>query len=140
MISLSLDESPNLPPQIIIPRYISRVFIQAHREWNFVYGADYYGKSILGQAWEAGGEPNAYPIPTLLKFCANPTYFQDADIAIQYMKEFMNRVPLDKPIVPFPKIGLGKSRFKEFCPKGYEFLRNWLFREQYLNIKIDYGD
>jgi len=52
-----------------IPHHISRTFIKLHTELTFVYGYDVIGKGMMGQPWAAHGEPNAFPIPTMYKFC-----------------------------------------------------------------------
>jgi len=128
-------------PQIIVPRFITRKFIQLHPEWIFLYGHDLAGKGTFGQAWEAHNEPNTYPIPTCYKMCKNSMYFQDSQYEeiTGYLIFAFVHLPKDKPIIPFPKIGEGYSRMKELAPKCFKYMKQELDKIKYPNIKIDYG-
>lgn len=122
-------------PIIYVPRYITNSFIREHPEYNFLYSFDYHRKSAMGQATIAHGETNCYPIPVLIKYCSNPVYFQDFEEARKMIQEFLNDIPTDKPIIPFPKIGLGHSRLKEFSLKTYLWLHSEIDKIAYPNIK-----
>lgn len=122
-------------PIIYVPLRITNLFICEHREYNFLYSFDYHKKSAMGQCIVAHGESNTYPIPVLIKFCASPVYFQNFEEAKKMMQEFLDVIPLDKPMIPFPKIGLGFSRLKEFSLKSYLWLHQELDKIKYPNIK-----
>jgi hypothetical protein len=122
-------------PEIKIPRHISETFITNHCDYTFIYSFDYHRKSALGQCVYAHGKDNCYPVPVLIKFCANPTYFQDFEEAKKMIQEFLDVIPRTKPVIPFPKIGEGHSRLKEFSLKTYMWLHSQLDKIKYPNIR-----
>lgn len=130
--------NPDFQKIIIVPLHISREYIQGHRQWNFVYSADYLLRGTFGQMWSAHNEPNTFPVPVLHKSCANSVFFQDHLEQFAYVDEFLGRIPRDKPVICYPKIGQGHSRMKEFSPKLYEHLINELKKIEYKWKKIDY--
>lgn len=111
---------------ILVPRYISRKFIQSHPEWIFLYGSDEAERGAFGQMWEAYDEPNTIPIYTCVKMCRSSGYYQDS-MADRIRKVNTNQIQkalqTGKPIIPFPKIGEGYSRMKEFAPRTFSWLR-----------------
>ncbi len=134
---------PNLEDEqrrIIVPLHISREFIQTHRQWNFIYSADYLLRGALGQMWAAHNEPNTFPVPTLYKYCSNPVFFQDHLEQEEMINEFLNKIPKDKPLIVFPKIGLGHSRMKEFSPRLFTGLHRSLKEIEYPYKEIKYHD
>lgn len=114
-----------------------RRWISQHHELNFVYALDLKGKGGLGQCWEAFGEPNCFPVPTLVGACCNKEFFYDImyNTYVPQIEKAIARIPTDKPIIPFPKIGLGCSRMREFAPKMYAHLISLIEKIQYQNIK-----
>jgi hypothetical protein len=126
--------------EIIIPRFISRKFIQAHRELIFLYGYDKQHKGIFGQAFECHNEENTYPIYTCWKMCATSRYFQDSQYEnlIKILDDCVAKIPRDKPIIPLPKIGEGFSRMNEHAPKTFLYMRKLIDSIKYTNLKIDY--
>ena len=127
--------------EIIIPVFITRKFIQEHRDYIFLFGHDVQGKGCFGQSWESFGEPNSFPIPTCWKMCRNSMYFSDTqyDEVKKLIDEAISRIPKEKsPIIPFPKIGMGHSRMMEFSPKTFSYMRKEIDEIKYLNIKINY--
>lgn len=123
---------------IIVPYKIYTSFIQSHSEVNFLYSIDYLMKGGFSQSIVCYGEPNCYPIPTVYKYCANTVYWQDNHYAIDCIDEFMDKIPLDKPIIPFRKIGEGCSRMNELCPKVYEYMKSRIYRIASRDYKINY--
>lgn len=119
-----------------IPRRIYREYITAHRELTFVYGQDYERKGTFGQAWSAAGEPNTYPISTCRKMCRNSRYWTDGEFnnVCSIISSDIANVPLNKPIIIFPKIGEGGSRMKELAPRLYQYMISELKKIQYKNI------
>ena len=127
-------------PEIIIPHYVTRTFIQSHLEYNFVFSFDVAGKSFFGQANECYGEPNAYPVPVRWKGCKTSGYFSDAqyiDICEQ-IDIAISRIPNGPPVIVLRKIGEGASRMNEFASKSFEYLKQKLNEICYPNIKIKY--
>lgn len=128
-----------MEPKIIIPRYISRKFIQSHSSWTFLYGHDYLRKGCLGQSWEFYDEPNTFPIFTAYKWCANPSYFSDSQDSFEKVDESFAAIPTTQPIIPCPKLGEGCSRLREFAPRLLQHIKNKLQVIAYPYIEIDYG-
>lgn len=106
---------------IHIPWHITREFIQAHRDYNFLYSTNVFNSSPnQGQAYHAQREPNCYGIPVRYRFCRSNlnSYFNDNDSNTrQIIINAINKVPTDKPIIPFHGMGTGNSRMKELAPK-----------------------
>lgn len=116
---------------ILLPHHISRTFIAKHPEWIFVYSQDYHGKGCLGQAWSGHGEPNAFPVPVLLKVCQNQSDRWFSDNQYEEYKKFIDEkillIPRDgRPILPFRSIGKGNSEMYLRAPKLYKYLMDEL--------------
>lgn len=128
-------------PQIIIHIPITRVFVCSRKDLYFLYGHDYAGRGFAGQAWQLHNEPNTWPIYTMLKYCSAKNFFSD-DINEHWgmVLESLKRVPLDRPIIPCPKIGCGCSRMFELAPKLYAAMVNYIDKLKYPNIKYVYGN
>ena len=133
---------PTQVAPVIIPARITESFVIAHPEYIFLYGYDVASKGALGQCVVCVGHKNCFPIPTCWKMCKSSGYFQDS----QY-KEICNQINLallsipqqNNPIIiPFPKIGCGASRMKEFAPKAFAYLQERLSKIQYPNIQRKY--
>ena len=125
---------------IVIPYRIQESFIKEHPEWNFIYSTDLSQKGGLGMCWFMAGCLNSFPVPTLIKFCANIEYFSDSNLDwnIEKISEFLRLIPRDKPIIVPPRIGLGCARMTEKCFKTYSFLRGELNLMIHPYVKIDY--
>ena len=131
-------------PIIVLPKRVSKTFIQSHREWIFLYGATYYGKIYFGQGGQCADESNCFPIPTKVRNCMsnNDAFFSDTefDYWSSAIIEAINKIPKDgRPIIPLPKIGEGCSDLKFRCPKIFAFLKEQLASVAYPSIKIDYN-
>lgn len=130
--------------QIIIPGRISRRFIQLNTQWNFVYSSDVPCCGVFGQMWFAHGEPNAYPIPVLMKICQSSTdkFFYDSAFEFfqKHINDFINRIPTDKPIVMFPKIGEGYSQMKKLAPRLHAYLLEEINKILWPNILVDWNN
>lgn len=129
-----------MKPEIVVPSKILTSFIRAHPDWIFLYSDAFFNKGGLGQSIYCHGEPNAIRIPTCYKYCSNPIYYDDRieDYWNQVRSSFDN-IPLDTVVIPFPKMGLGHSRMKEFAPRLFEFMQSEIKRVSYPNIKWNYG-
>lgn len=94
--------------------------------------------------WFAHGEPNAFPVPTCNRVCPGKPdkYFRDGNFNMhkQQIDSYISRIPTDKPIILFPKIGEGCSKMKDVSPQLFSYLRNCLDKIKHPNIKIDYND
>ena len=125
--------------KLYIPRHISRSFIQSRRNIIFLYGFDVRGTGCLGQAWAAHGEPNAFPIPTLYKFCPSGHVLFTDSRGEEWRREIdkaIARVPQDgRPIIPFPRIGEGCSRLREIGPETFKYLKNVLHTIEYKEVE-----
>lgn len=128
--------------KIIIPHHIKGSFISAHPEWTFIYSHDYLRKGAFGQCIHFIDQPNAFHIPTMYKYCANPVYFQDCnyDEWVEKIAQAFATIPRNNPVIPCPKMGLGCSRLKEFAPRLFMFLQRMIEHVQYDNIEINYLD
>lgn len=115
---------------IKFPHRISPAFIQEHPNWIFVYSTDASSKGGMGMQWQMAGFPNSFPVPTLIKFCANKVFFDDYLLQnnIAVIDSFIRRIPFDinKPLIVPPKLGLGCARMKEMAPKTYWYLMSQL--------------
>jgi hypothetical protein len=129
---------------ILLPYRITRRFIQSHPEWIFLYGCDYANKSFFGQSYSAFNEPNAFPIPTLLKVCnsSSDKRWRDSDFEDVKKKidERISNVPRDgRPIIPFPKIGMGDSDMFKCAPALFNYMQEEIKKIAYPFIEIDYS-
>lgn len=129
--------------EIIIPGRISREFIRAHTQCNFVYGADHSLKGFFGQMNAAHNEPNAYPVSTMLKICQSSTdkfyYDQGFDFFKKLIDDRIEMIPTDKPVIPFQKIGMGYSNMINCAPKLYSYLMERLAAIKYPLITVDWN-
>ncbi len=131
----------NLP----LPKRITRAMLfDLRNTTNFVYGDTLWrdGKPG-GQAAEARGAINAYPIMVKMRACANdPSSFLSDSLYAEnctIFKRQLNLVPLDKPIIVFPKLGLGWNKMPEKCPLTYESMRE-LIRSELGNAILNIED
>ena len=128
---------------IVIPCHISNTFIREHPQWIFVFGQDHQEKGMFGQAGVAYGEPNCYMVPTCRKMCKSNRYWSDAefDEVAVYIDEAIRRIPQDgRPIIPFPKIGMGASQMNFLAPKLFAYLTKKLDSIKYPNIIVKYNE
>lgn len=128
---------------IKVPYPITREFIRAHPDWAFVYSSDYFGASKLGQAEQAANEPNTYPIPVRFRFCAsNPdSYFYDHSMPVikEKLDACFGSIPRDgRPIVIFPKIGMGKSDLYKRAPLVFDYIYAKLAELDSVDIEWDW--
>jgi hypothetical protein len=128
---------------ILLPARIHRPFIQSHPEWIFVYSSDYMSKSFFGQACSAYGEPNAYPVPVIWKLCpsSGEKHFHDGlfKFFANMIDEKISLIPNDgRPILPFPKIGMGHADLQNRAPRLFAYLYEQLNKIKYKQIEIDY--
>lgn len=127
-------------PPIYLPARITMDFALAHQELIFLYGNDYFEKGCFGQSGHLGSQrpkiPNAYRIPTLLKFCSNPRYWSNniEDWRLE-INEAFDAIPKDgRPIIPLRRIGQGGSRCQELAPKVFEYITKRIKEIAYPNI------
>ncbi len=111
-----------------IPARITRQFINAHRlSYNFLYADTIHHDGNGGQAKEARGCFNTYPLPVKLMKCFNDelSFMRDEmyDENCRWILRDMQHVPRDRELIIFPKIGLGYSQLNTRAPRTYEFLR-----------------
>lgn len=132
-----------MPEPIIIPWHIQRAFIQAHREYTFLYSTNAFFMSQYGQAWHCFGESNAFGIPVRWRFCKsdNSSYFSD-DTFQALTKNIIDKafanVPRDKPIIALHGIGKGASDLIRRAPQTYTYIHNMIDAIQYPNIQWNY--
>lgn len=110
---------------IKFPHRIYPSFIKEHPDWIFIYSTDSLNKGGMGMAWHIAGQPNSFPVPTVVKFCANKVFFDDYLLQnnIDIIDNFIKQIPRDgRPIIVPPKIGMGCSRMRELAPKTYQYL------------------
>ena len=132
--------------QIVIPGYINRNFVQNHIEYIFVYSIDIQLSRIDGQPYEFAGEPNTFPVPTLVRYCpSQKTFFDDNDFTryANIMDESIDKIAQQafiskRPVIPCPKIGMGCSRLHEIAPKLFKYLTERLNLIKYPDIKFVY--
>ncbi len=113
-------------PTIQLPPRITREYLRSNLGINFVFSDTYYQDSIGKQAKELRGEFNSFSVPTKLRGCVNdPTsFFSDKyfEMNCKCINAYIHKIPLHKPIVVLPKIGLGNSEMPVRCPETYKYL------------------
>lgn len=127
-----------MKPTINIPSYITRDFIRAHKdEYIFLYSCPVNMNKVTGQMGEILGDC-CYPIPVREKMCKSSGYWSDQtyDDNIETIDTWIKDIPTNtgKPIIPFPHIGSGGSRLKEFAPLTFKYLREAIAKIAYPNI------
>jgi hypothetical protein len=126
---------------ITIPNHINRQFVIDHPQWIFVYSCDTIGRACNGIMWNCHGEPNAFGIPTLIKFCSAKQFFYDCEAHEVIVLAAISRIPLDgRPIIVIPKIGRGCSRMFELAPKLFKTMWDELDKIREKNVYIDSRD
>ena len=125
--------------EIVIPRKIGDEFVRLHSDWIFLYGGDLFEHGTFGQSWHLMKEPNCVRIPTMLKYCSNPKYWQSFEEGKPHMDRVFDSIPKDKIVIPLPKIGQGGARLDEMCPKLFEYMQSRIKAIAYPNIRIDYN-
>jgi hypothetical protein len=126
---------------IEIPRWITRAFISQHRkDLIFIFSDDLNGQHYVGQASQCKGEPNCYSVPTKKLMCMEEgrAFFDDARFELLWkpaIDKAIEKIPRDKPIIPFPRMGLGDAKLLEKAPKTYEYLMGEINKIAYKNIQ-----
>lgn len=110
------------------PHWITREQIRATRNTHiYIYGDTRLLNAGGGQAQAARGEPNAYAVPVKYARCYNDytTFFTDAlyDTNKQLILTALSRIPRDKQIVVFPKLGEGFNEMPKRAPMTYGFMK-----------------
>lgn len=126
-----------------IPVPITRAFVHQHKECIFVYGIDMQCSSIQGQPFEFAGEPNAYPVPTLERYCpSQKTLFNDSLFThyANIMDDAIDKIARDafygkKFVIVCPKIGMGCSRLHDVAPRLYAYMTKRLTLISHTQIK-----
>ena len=127
---------------LLIPRRLSREFINAHRQsYNFIYADTIHHDGAGGQATAARGCFNTYPVPVKLMKCYNDekSFMTDAmyEENCKWILRDIQHVPKDKEIIVFPKIGLGRSELNVRAPRTYEFLRLCLLDLRRIIVNVE---
>jgi len=94
---------------------------------------------MFGQAQEAHKLPNTFGMPCRWSYCRSNGYFSDNDYlnSTIEIEVAIAAIPLDKPVIPFPKIGEGASRLRYNAPKCYQFLMSEIVKIAYPNIRYE---
>ena len=128
---------------ICIPPRITRAFIKAHSHITFIYGDTLHHDGIGKQAFEARGEPNAYPIPHKKCKCYNDNscFWRDEELEVLFKPALERHLSLvsqsNNKVIFFPKIVLGFSEMDKRCPMVYKYMVETLnntFIERSLNL------
>lgn len=127
-----------MKPTINVPAWITRDFIRAHKhEYIFLYSCPVNLNKVTGQMAEILIDC-CYPVPVRDKMCKSSGYWSDQTYGdnIILIHDWLEDVPKNtgKPIIPFPYIGSGGSRLKEFAPQTFKYLREAIMRIAYPNI------
>ena len=118
-------------PQLPLPARITRgLILSLTNTCYFVYNDTVIHDAKGGQAKEARGCINTYPVPVKLRCCANEESSFMSDDLLEENKVLIDRaislIPRDKMIVIFPKIGLGWNKLDEKAPLTYKYLMSEL--------------
>ncbi len=117
-----------------MPPRITRNFIREHKNIIFIYGDTIYHDGSGGQAYEARGESNAYPVPVKRAKCFNDvsSFFNDKDFecinksVIDRAISLITEASKGKQVVCFPKIGQGWNELQVRAPRTYAYLMSEL--------------
>lgn len=124
---------------VTIPFRIKREFIQLHPEYNFVFPHNFWENTWVGPSAECKDLSNCFGVPVRWKLCKSSGYFSDTQetAIMKKIDEMIARIPSDKPVILFPKIGNGDSRMHIFAPKCYKYLHDKLAAIAH-PVKYDY--
>lgn len=125
-------------PTLYIPRRIDRVYITAHPNYLFVYSSAENVPYYMGQASEGEGNNNAYPVPVRFSLCRSSGYWSDNSFSDhkETVDYWLKDIPKDgRPIIPFPMIGNGASRLKEFAPRLHAYIHSEIKKIAYPYIE-----
>lgn len=128
----------SLPPKIQIPKWITREFITKNKDrYIFLYSCCLDVEKFSGQASEILYE-NCFGIPVRKSMCKSSGYFHDSeyDSLVLSINKYLGLIeyPNSKPIIPFPNIGDGGSRLREFAPNIYKYIKECIDYIKYPNI------
>lgn len=109
---------------------ITRKFIHDHPATVFVFGDNFAGKGLGGQAKEARGEYNTVGIPTKWFPDNRPSsFFSDDEFFLlkRHLDAVFRDIKLIKrsghKIVFFPRIGMGLADLQNRAPKTLAYIR-----------------
>lgn len=128
----------NDTPTIFVPRRISRDYIRSNPTYTFIYSTAENVPYYFGQAEIATGLVNAYGVPVRFSLCRSSGYYNDNSFedTRETIDQWLRDVPLDKgPIIPFPMIGNGASRLKEFAPRLHAYIHSEIKKIAYPHIE-----
>lgn len=121
---------------IYIPRKLTKDYVILNTNYNFIYGSSVHHEKYFGNAAICQRLCNTYAIPVRWSYCRADGWFYDSNYlnASIEIEVAIDKIPKDKPIIPFPKIGEGASRLRYGSPKLYAFLMEKLNEIKYGNI------
>lgn len=129
--------------KIIIPARITKAFIKEHeKDFYFVYAVTVHASIAIGQGAVGHYYTNCFGVPTKFRNCKSDSaaYFQDCQFDT-LIKPSIDRaimdIPRDRPIILFPKIGLGCADLPNSSPKSFEYLMEQL-QKIATPTKLDY--
>lgn len=128
---------------IIIPHRITKEFLVKHKQdYYFVYAVTVMASIAAGQGTNAHYFEHCFGVPTKFRNCKSDgaAFFHDSkfDSMIKLsIDRAIEDIPRDRPIILFPKIGLGCADLLNKAPLTYEYLMTELNKIA-TPYKIDY--
>jgi hypothetical protein len=116
---------------ILKMRFVTRRFVQEHRNWVFVFGDNMDESGYGGQAKSMRGEPNAIGIPTKWRPATDEAaYFCDADLPrIKQKLDFaLSRVAAavasgEIVVLPEDGVGTGRAQLQTRAPSIFRYIQ-----------------
>lgn len=95
--------------------------------WVFLFGDNFHGIGLGGQAKEMRGEPNAFGIPTKkIPSMSDGAFFDDSELEFnkQIIWEAFDRIPRDAKaiVIPADGLGTGLAQLQTRAPKTWDYL------------------
>lgn len=129
-------------PEIIVPAFIYRDYIQKHREYIFLYGNDINDFGRRGCAYQFSCEPNSYYIPVRfnVKSCRSEYFFSDYvfDRTKSLIDNAIRRISKNNIYICSPHIGMGAAQLQTRAPLTLKYIQDELKKIVYPNIRWDY--
>lgn len=117
-----------LPFFIFEDAYFTLKKVSEDKERNYLFGDNLIQRGNAGQA-VIRPLLNSYGVPTKKLPSMSPdSFFTDTEYELncQHISDALSKIPLDKPCVVHPNIGLGLAQMDTKAPKTYIYLMSRL--------------
>lgn len=121
--------------RVVTKKWITRSFVRAHRNHNFLFGDNLLRRGFGGQAAAMRGEPNAIGIPTKKfphngeeAFFTDDEFEQNKAVIDQAFERLSRRSSTAEQIIVIPADGLGtrRAQLESRAPLTFAYLQKRL--------------